>query len=66
MPTKLKPCPFCGSEATAKLPVIIDGKPSCWNYIACKNAKCRIKPFTDWHKCRAVVVREWNRRTGDA
>lgn len=60
--TELKPCPFCGGEATSIFGIMIDGKQSEWNVIKCKNPKCRIQPSTDWHKSKSVVVREWNRR----
>ena len=62
---ELKPCPFCGGEATAEFGIVITDKPSDWNVVCCKNKQCRIQPTTDWHKSRSVVVREWNRRAGD-
>ena len=58
----LKPCPFCGGEATAEFGIVIDKVITDWNVIYCENPKCRIRPTTDWHKTKAVVVREWNRR----
>lgn len=63
--SELKPCPFCGAKPVAKFNIVIAGQVSDWNVIECENEKCRIKPFTDWHKSKSVVVREWNRRAGD-
>lgn len=63
---ELKPCPFCGGKPVAKFNLEIQGQSTNWNFVACQNEKCRIKPSTDWHKCRAVAVREWNRRAEDA
>ena len=59
--SKLKPCPFCG-----EIPKIdygceyIDDIAKYW--IQCNNEKCRIRPCTDMHVYKFVVVREWNRR----
>lgn len=65
MSSDLKPCPFCGEKPVAEFNHVIEGQKTDWNFISCKNPKCRIKPSTDWHKCRSVVVREWNRRAGN-
>jgi Lar family restriction alleviation protein len=58
----LKPCPFCGAAPNVVFGLVIQGQKTDWNFVACENEKCRIKPSTDWHKSKSVVVREWNRR----
>lgn len=58
----LKPCPFCGV-----LPAVdhwFNTKKMMYQ-VRCMNDKCRIKPWTDYHCARSVVVREWNRRAND-
>lgn len=57
---ELKPCPFCGGE------VFIGtwesrGAPMMY-HIACFNDHCTIQPGTDYHKDKAVVIEDWNRR----
>lgn len=59
---KLKPCPFCG--VVPEVHYYINGDKKYY-YIACGNQFCRINPSTDYHVTKAVVVREWNRRTSD-
>ena len=61
--SELKRCPFCGAEPMLKEINNTDGK--IWYSIICINEKCRINPSTDYHTCKAVVVREWNRRAED-
>lgn len=55
---KLRNCPFCGESPTITFK---DGKINKW-IIQCNNPKCRIQPMTDYHRCKSVVVREWNMR----
>lgn len=63
--TEVKPCPFCGKKPIAEYNMVIAGKATEWHLIACRNAECGIKPSTDWHKNKNVVVNAWNRRAGD-
>ena len=64
---KLKQCPFCGDQAVLKRDRIGEGirNSEVWYQVECQNERCSIQPFTDWHKSRSVVVREWNRRVTD-
>ena len=59
----LKPCPFCGGE------VFIGIWEEPWNqkkyHITCFNEHCYIRPGTDYHRDKEVVIEEWNRRVTD-
>ena len=57
---ELKPCPFCGGEATLEY-----GRGFRKYWVCCNNPKCRIQPQTDAHEYKGVIVREWNRRAED-
>ncbi len=57
MSVELKPCPFCGEKPS----IYLNEATKMW-IIRCTSEKCRIMPYTDYHKTRAVIVREWNRR----
>lgn len=52
---KLKPCPFCGGEAT-----VVHDKD--WLRIACKNKGCEVAPSTGFHKTLKVAADVWNDR----
>lgn len=56
---KLKPCPFCGSEAHI---CKIRGEKiylvKCWNY-----RECSILPRTKEYENKEEAIREWNRRS---
>lgn len=54
---ELKPCPFCGGEAT----LYNDG---VLKYIYCTNCGCRTTRF-DWYD-KKRMVQKWNRRASDA
>lgn len=54
----LKSCPFCGQLPKLRY---VGNDVKKW-MIECVNNKCRIQPFTDLHRHKFVVIREWNRR----
>ena len=57
MSVKLKPCPFCGSEAK------IFTLSNCW-YVRCMASanKCTVMPCTRPETTPDKAVRSWNRR----
>lgn len=55
---KLKPCPFCGGEAT-----VVHDKD--WLRIACKTKGCEVAPSTGFHKTLKVAADVWNDRAPD-
>ena len=62
---KLKPCPFCGSEAKfIKQSTTImsnDSNIEMWD-IACGNWPCYLSDGADWHLTKKEVAKIWNRR----
>lgn len=58
MDEKLKPCPFCGGEATY-IKKINDIK----SYIGCSNASCIAEPFS--FLVDEAAIKAWNRRVTD-
>ena len=61
MAVSLKHCPFCGHIPVIK-ERLDEGRGKKYFCISCENEKCRIRPHTDEHITKAVIVREWNRR----
>ena len=59
---KLKPCPFCGSEA--ELLEDAYGSRRFW-FVACHAVSCKIGPHT--HRCDTPqeAAELWNRRAGE-
>lgn len=58
--TDLKPCPFCGSNATMIHEVgVLVGFYSIW----CSNAKCNIRTPISCGK--EEVIRRWENRSND-
>lgn len=59
MPNELKPCPFCGGEATLyrvpNTPMVLYG-------VKCEKCDCRIHPRV----LRKDAVYAWNRRADNA
>lgn len=54
---RLKPCPFCGSEATLK--------PCFGGYawhIRCENPDCEVRPHTNAFTTPEDAIKDWNRR----
>lgn len=63
MSEKLKPCPFCGVEASVKYAAI--GKGSAKGYwVSCDNGDCRedIECATYAFDTEAEAIEAWNRR----
>lgn len=55
----LKPCPFCGSEASCNgLRLGLDER---W-YVCCSNPNCLVRPLTPSCNTRADAVERWERR----
>lgn len=62
MKAKLKPCPFCGSEAKFS-EVGINGFPKCNKHaVRCENEKCAIQPSTKYFDNVNEAINSWNRR----
>lgn len=54
---KLKPCPFCGGDAS----LFEDyGHSTAWE-VGCFNGDCLIKPNV-WEKTKAATIAAWNAR----
>lgn len=57
MKPELKPCPFCGGEAS------FDHDDNGWNWIYCKSCdastNARVSAMDD---CRPLLAEAWNRR----
>lgn len=56
MPTKLKPCPFCGGKAYRKINYDFDGK-EIYN-VCCENCNAR----TEYGYSEQEAIEAWNRR----
>ena len=57
MTDELKPCPFCGGEATC----IENGSHSTAWEIGCYNGQCAAKPSV-WEPRKEVAITAWNIR----
>lgn len=55
----LKPCPFCGGEAS--LSKLSANEPSARWFVRCDSTGCEINPFA-WRGTRAKAIEAWNRR----
>ena len=55
MPNELKPCPFCGGEAT------IRQNDLNYYYVCCK--KCPAEVGRYWYKRKQDAKNAWNRRS---
>ena len=56
MKTKVKPCPWCGSQP--KIVDVGDGGVT----VRCISDKCKVKPGTCASMSQSVVVNQWNKR----
>jgi len=56
MGDKLKPCPFCGGEASRSTGKTNDGKD--WPYIECEDCGAMAEP-EDWN--RRVIDQQWRK-----
>lgn len=62
MSDKLKPCPFCGGEASLERShhtVFGDGY-----WVECENANCPCNPHTIDYRDEDMAVNAWNERLG--
>lgn len=58
---KLKPCPFCGREATTSEREEIKNMPYGWGWVGCR--PCRV--FINWshgERGKKLAFESWNRR----
>lgn len=53
----LKPCPFCGGEATVSQDVNYD-----WWYVECSNDNCAVDVATKICETKDEAISIWNRR----
>jgi len=60
---KLKPCPFCGGEATTDKYVVSKDKRKWSAY--CRNERCRVSPSTPMSDTEAKAITAWNTRAGE-
>lgn len=61
---ELKPCPFCGKEATTSEKEHIKALPFGWGWIGCQSCHVHI----DWshgERGKKLAIEAWNRRTDD-
>lgn len=65
MTEKLKPCPFCGGEASVKYAALVSGFP-CGYWVGCDNGDCHenIECSTYAFDTEAEAIEAWNRRDG--
>lgn len=56
----LKPCPFCGGEAS----IFEDSSHSTAYEVACFNGDCKVEPHV-WEETKSVAIDAWNTRTID-
>lgn len=62
MSEELKPCPFCGGEATTSEEQKIDNLPYGVGWVGCQ--PCRV--FIDWvhgERGKKLAIEAWNKRT---
>lgn len=58
---KLKPCPFCGKQATTSDEENIKNMPYGWGWVGCQ--ACRV--FISWshgYIGKKLAIESWNRR----
>ena len=53
----LKPCPFCGGEAS----MIIEFPDGTAISVGCYSGNCAMEPYT-WNPSEAEAIAAWNRR----
>lgn len=66
MTEELKPCPFCGGEATLKdaRKYLVVSKHSYITpfSVGCENRHCKVKPYTWYCDNEQDAIDAWNRR----
>ena len=62
-PYILKPCPFCGGQATVDV-CVMPHSPTFYA-VECNNINCPVKPATDYCKDKAFIIKKWNERATD-
>ena len=62
MSEELKPCPFCGGEAT--LDHVNGSHGELWD-IFCSTRSCEIRPCTVWFTTEQDAIEAWNRRVSE-
>lgn len=63
METKLKPCPFCGEEAT--LQGYFAPYEEIAFYVACSGEFCEVSPMTNDFRTEQEAIEAWNRRASE-
>ena len=61
MTDRLKPCPFCGGEATTSEIEKIENMPYGWGWVGCR--PCRV--FMNWshgERGKKLAIEQWNTR----
>ena len=61
---ELKPCPFCGKEATTSERENIEKIPHGWGWVGCQSCRVHI----DWShgdRGKKLAFEAWNRRADD-
>lgn len=60
MLNKLKPCPFCGGEAT--LQRYFDTYEEIAFYVTCSGEFCEVSPTTNDFRTEQEAIEAWNQR----
>lgn len=63
MKIELKPCPFCGEEAT--LQRYFDPHEDIAFYVACSGESCEVSPMTNDFRTEQEAIEAWNHRAGE-
>ncbi len=61
---ELKPCPFCGGEATtSEKEGLQDNWPPGWGFVGCQRCRC----YMNWNhgeRGKKLAIETWNTRSG--
>ncbi len=60
--TKLKPCPFCGAEASWSNVLPTDNVPYQVGCSDNSGSGCKVRPYTDCFLTRDEAIKVWNGR----
>ena len=67
MSEELKPCPFCGGEATLfQIKCITHSNGGAGMFqVKCVNLQCNVSPKTMYESSKDEAIVAWNRRAND-